>query len=74
MNRKNGRPLIVPKRTPPTYTDTRVICNERGAYCTGCPFPAHGFVCWFSDGSCLRSAAAHERRERNENGQHAHLQ
>ncbi len=23
--------------------------------CEGCPYPAHGFVCWGQDGGCLRS-------------------
>lgn len=23
--------------------------------CQGCPYPRHGFLCWGSDGSCLRS-------------------
>ncbi len=22
--------------------------------CKGCPYPAHGFVCWRQDGDCLR--------------------
>ena len=26
--------------------------------CEGCKYPAHGFVCWNQDGSCLRSAVA----------------
>lgn len=24
--------------------------------CDGCPYPAHGFVCWGQDGACLRRA------------------
>lgn len=23
--------------------------------CKGCRYPAHGFVCWNSDGTCLRT-------------------
>ena len=23
--------------------------------CQDCPYPRHGFLCWGSDGSCLRS-------------------
>lgn len=22
--------------------------------CSGCPYPAHGFICWGPDGGCLR--------------------
>ena len=22
--------------------------------CRGCPYPAHGFVCWSRDGDCMR--------------------
>lgn len=30
-----------------------VKCDHRPE-CTGCTFPAHGFVCHFADGNCLR--------------------
>ena len=30
------------------------ICT-RSPDCLGCPYPPHGFLCWGSDGSCLRS-------------------
>ena len=26
--------------------------------CEGCPYPAHGFVCWGGDGNCIRSRIA----------------
>ena len=22
--------------------------------CEGCPYPSHGFICWSSDGLCMR--------------------
>ncbi len=22
--------------------------------CNGCPYPAHGFICWVRDGDCIR--------------------
>ena len=25
------------------------------ARCDGCPYPAHGFICWGGDGDCIRS-------------------
>ncbi len=35
--------------------EPRPVCRmfER---CEGCPYPAHGFVCWGPDEGCLRSA------------------
>jgi len=37
-----------PKRyTLPSPEDT--------AHCVGCPYPGVGFICWSSDGSCLRT-------------------
>jgi len=55
MPKKNGRPLYVPKREPVGYIDSSVYCTERGELCAGCPYPRHGFICWFHDGSCLRT-------------------
>ena len=23
--------------------------------CQGCPYPRHGFICWRSDGTCLKT-------------------
>lgn len=23
--------------------------------CEGCPYPRHGFICWHSDGSCMKT-------------------
>lgn len=25
------------------------------ARCKGCPYPGVGFICWYTDGSCLRT-------------------
>lgn len=64
MNRKNGRPPCVPKREPFGYWDNLVYCTEMGALCEGCPYPKHGFICWFDDGTCLKAKekAINERR------------
>ncbi len=37
----------------PPLPPERPVCHisER---CEGCPYPAHGFVCWSEDGDCLR--------------------
>ena len=41
----------------PQTAEEKPVCkiSER---CSGCPYPAHGFVCWNSDGKCLRSRMA----------------
>ena len=31
-----------------------VFCTQND-HCEGCPYPAHGFICWHSDGSCMRT-------------------
>lgn len=40
----------------------RVIVDEspgpvctRYSRCRGCPYPAHGFICWHEDDGCLRT-------------------
>lgn len=55
VNRRNGVPFYSPKREPLGYTDNRVTCTERGELCAGCPYPKHGFICWFQDGGCLKT-------------------
>lgn len=55
MHKKNGSPIIVPHREPQGMIDARVYCTECGAMCLGCPYPRHGFVCWFHDGTCLKT-------------------
>lgn len=55
MHRKNGRPITVPFREPQGVSDDRVYCAERGPLCGGCPYPRHGFICWFGDGACLKT-------------------
>lgn len=45
------------KRHAPRYAaepEERPVCT-RYARCEGCPYPRHGFICWHSDGSCLRT-------------------
>lgn len=34
--------------------DLDVVCDIRPE-CAGCPYPRHGFICHFSDGSCMKS-------------------
>lgn len=55
MNRKNGKPIIVPFREARGVNNERVYCAERGPLCLGCPYPRHGFICWFGDGTCLKT-------------------
>ena len=33
-------------------------------WCCGCPYPAHGFVCWSRGGDCMRQRVA--RMDHNE--------
>lgn len=54
MPRKNGHNLIIPPREPMDRPDFSVLCDVR-VECAGCPYPRHGFICHFSDGSCLKT-------------------
>lgn len=54
MPRKNGHNLIVPKCEPMDRPDLGVLCTVRPE-CAGCAYPRHGFICHFSDGSCLKT-------------------
>jgi len=46
----------VDKRTCTAFVPTPpepVFCTENER-CRGCPYPAHGVICWHRDGTCLR--------------------
>jgi len=45
-------PFLFAPDHPPTQEE-HPACTVF-ARCDGCPYPAHGFICWRSDGSCLR--------------------
>ena len=50
--------------TPPES----VFCTENER-CRGCPYPAHGVICWHRDGTCLRTDMEKiERRKKNDSG------
>ena len=38
---------------PPEMTEAPVC--TRSEKCEGCPFPATGFICWGTDGDCMRT-------------------
>ncbi len=38
------------------------MCCTQFERCKGCPYPAHGFLCWGQDGECLRTMT--EKKER----------
>lgn len=56
------RPLL-PK--PAQVLPERVFCSLKFE-CEGCPYPTHGFICDFSDGSCMRTIV-NKTSERKEN-------
>ena len=47
------------------------VCRH-SARCEGCPYPAHGFLCWSSDSDCLRTRMekiyAKEKNDADQNG------
>ena len=53
----NGIRRSVDKRTCTAFVPEPpepVFCTENER-CRGCPYPAHGFVCWHRGGGCLRT-------------------
>ncbi len=51
----NPAPGIAPDPPEPVYCTQFELCK-------GCPYPAHGFLCWGQDGECLRTMT--EKKER----------
>ena len=49
QKKEDGNAPAPPRRiyTVPLLEDT--------SRCQGCPYPAVGFICWSSDGTCLRT-------------------
>ena len=45
------RPYVPDYKPPAAPEKPTAHINE---WCEGCPYPAHGFVCWSQDGDCLR--------------------
>ena len=35
--------------------DNEQVTCHKYEQCNGCNYPAHGFICWHSDGKCLRT-------------------
>lgn len=55
--------ILFPTR-PPHVTEPdpeRPVCthDER---CKGCPYPAHGFICWSASGPCMRTLTDRHRK------------
>lgn len=42
----------------------RPVCT-REIRCKGCPYPAHGFICWSETGPCLRTLTERRRKPQN---------
>ncbi len=34
--------------------NAQLVCREH-LQCAGCPYPAHGFVCWGKEDHCIRT-------------------
>ena len=53
MNKKNGHALYSPPREAARPQAEPVCCHIK-LDCDGCLFPGHGFICWSTDGSCMK--------------------
>jgi hypothetical protein len=57
---KPQAPQYAPETAPPP------VCT-RLERCEGCPYPRHGFICWHSDGSCMKTRMEKiNEKEKNE--------
>ena len=67
----DGIRCSVDKRTCTAFVPTPsepVFCTENER-CRGCPYLAHGVICWHRDGTCLRTDMEKiERRKKNDSG------
>lgn len=65
MNQSSDTQEAIPfPRTPPhavTPQSERPVCT-RDKRCEGCPYPAHGFICWSESGPCLRTLTERRRK------------
>ena len=64
----------VPDYAPPTLPERpEAHIND---WCEGCPYPAHGFVCWSQDGDCMRQRVSriNHKEESTKYGTGANLQ
>ena len=61
-------PVPFPRTPPRTIAPQpeRPICT-RTKRCEGCPYPAHGFICWSESGPCLRTLTERRRKATQEN-------
>lgn len=65
MNRRrarteNYRELMRHTAEPgPKEIVSRPVCTEH-SHCEGCPYPAHGFVCWGDEERCMRKIVQNE--------------
>ena len=46
------RAMAVPGYTP--EPEQKPVCRQFSR-CEGCPYPAHGFLCWGSEEDCMRT-------------------
>lgn len=46
----------------PLEPEEQPVCTK-SEQCEGCPYPAHGFICWRGDGACMRTEMAKIREQ-----------
>ena len=56
----NGRDKVYEDLRLPTIPRDSPEPPPRGPFgrCAGCPYSGHGFICWHTDGKCLRTEMA----------------
>ena len=66
--RKPTRPLArrIDERQPVPYQQRspEPVCCTENERCRGCPYPAHGIICWHRGGGCLRTDMEEIERRR----------
>lgn len=68
MNKWNGKPFYSSPRTV-ARANNEPAQNNVKPECKDCPYPQHGFICWSSDGSCMRTRYGKEAKpDETENG------
>ena len=49
---KTEQKIVAEITGPPKYT---VPSPKEPSRCVGCPYPGVGFICWSTDGSCMKT-------------------
>lgn len=66
---RNDGSKWLPRSYTPSHTpepEQKPVCRQFSR-CEGCPYPAHGFLCWSSEEDCMRTRMKRLNRKESTN-------